>query len=524
MARTRFFNAYTYTSSGSLQPVQLVTEHGRIAALSHASAPLAAERHHDCGGALLLPGMIGAHLHLPGSLLYGRHGVDLMDCASLDAYQSALLSHRTDRAILRGFGWSQRLFQESPGAMSRFLHFLNETFPTLPVLLFSDDYHSCLCNDVLLRQAAAVLPPPQDKTCPGFLAERSVFALLHTLPELSFRHEELEDALLAYQALLLSRGITAVQTLMPIGMDEGACWELLQDLERRGLWHIHTHFAVTAHPADDPGAILQRIRTLQNRQTEHLRLNTVKIYIDGVVDNGSAYLSQPYEDSDSCGDPIWDSTALESFCTLFDRENLQIHAHVIGDAAAAQITAALEQALHQNGRSENKNRHVLAHVQLADADSAERMARCGLLCALQPFWFPQDAVYAVDRARLGARSGTEYPCASLLHRGIPVSFGSDSPVTPDPAPLDGIACAMHRKDTPERLTFTEALHAYTTAGAYQLFREKELGRLSPGYRADFLRLTPPASEPFSATPAPSLLETYSGGQCVYQRKEMHSCF
>ena len=67
--------------------------------------------------------MIDAHLHLPGSLLYRRHGVDLMDCASLDAYRAALLAHRADSAILRGFGWSQRLFQESPAQLPGFCTF-----------------------------------------------------------------------------------------------------------------------------------------------------------------------------------------------------------------------------------------------------------------------------------------------------------------------------------------------------------------------------------------------------------------
>ena len=523
MEQIRFFNAKTYDDAGVLQEIELIAEDGRIAAVSHDAAALPAAQQCDCGGAVLLPGFIDTHLHLPGSLLYQRHGVDLMGAEGLPDYQRLLQPFAAGTGTLRGFGWSQRVFQDAPDSLTRFQQFLNDTFPTRPVLLFSYDYHSCIANHALLRQTEDFLSPARRDFSTGLLTERAVFALLHALPELSFSREETEDALLAYQSLLLSRGITAVQTLMPIGMSADACWEMLHELEQRGLWHIHTHFAVTAHPSDAPEAILKRIRSLQTQQTEHIRLNTVKIYIDGVVDNGSAYLSQPYEGSKSCGSPIWETEALQRFCAFFDRENLQIHAHVIGDAAAAQITGALEYALLQNGRTRNENRHVLAHVQLVDPAVMDRVAQLSLLCALQPFWFPQDTVYTVDRARLGARSETEYPCAGLLHRGVSVAFGSDSPVTADPAPLTGMACAMRRMDAPERLTFSEALHAYTAAGAYQLFREHEIGRIAPGYRADFLLLSPPDQPQPDSLSAAAVLRTYSGGQCVYRRKEHPEC-
>lgn len=517
MERIRFFNAKTYDDDGVLHDIELTVDNSLISAVSCGTAAPTAAQQYDCGGAVLLPGFIDGHLHLPGSLLYQRHGVDLMGEGSISDYQTILQRFSVGTGTLRGFGWSQRVFQDVPGALSRFQQFLNETFPTRPVLLFSDDYHSCICNRALLRKTEAFLSPTQTDFSTGLLTERAVFALLHAMPELSFSREETEDALLAYQTMLLSRGITAVQTLMPIGMSEDTCWDVLHDLERRGLWHIRTHFAVTAHPADAPETILARIRSLQAQQTEHIRLNTVKIYIDGVVDNGSACLSRPYEDSESCGNPIWETASLRRFCTFFDRENLQIHAHVIGDAAAAQITGALTFALRQNGRTHNENRHVLAHVQLADPAVMEEMAQYSLLCALQPFWFPQDTVYAVDRALLGKRSETEYPCASLLHRGISVAFGSDSPVTADPSPLAGISCAMRRMDTPERLTFSEALRAFTASGAYQLFSEHEIGRLAPGYHADFLLLSPPDPDQTSPISIPdSVIQTYVGGKCVYQ--------
>ena len=40
--------------------------------------------------------------------------------------------------------------------------------------------------------------------------------------------------------------------------------------------------------------------------------------------------------------------------------------------------------------------------------------------------------------------------------------------------------------TQENLTVAEALRCYTSRGAYAMFMEDEIGKISPGYRADFI--------------------------------------
>ena len=516
---TRFFNARIWDFSAErAREAQLTEESGVIRAVSFDKDPLPADRSVDCGGRLLLSGFVDSHMHLPGSQLYRRHGVYLMECTTLAEYQRALLPHRNDQGILRGFGWNQQVFQEDPAALAQLRRFLDETFPQLPVALFSDDYHSCLCNACLLRQAEEFLPAqtlPED----GLLTERMVFALMDGYPPLAFARQDVEDALLACQELYLSRGITAVQSLMAIGMEDETCLDAVCGLAEQGEWHLHVNFAVTAHPGSSPRKVLETLRTRQRRQGPLVRLDTVKIYADGVVDNASAFLLKPYSDCRGRGIPIWEEGELERFCTFFDREGVQIHVHVIGDGAAEEITWALERAMAQNGRVRNENRHVLAHCQLVDEAAAERMGRLGLYAALQPFWFPGKRVYGVDAERLGDRAEACYPCASLLERGAVVTLGSDLPVTPDPSPLVGMACAMNRRKEEERLTFSQALEAYTAAGMRQLGQGDEAGIIAPGYRADFV-LVDGASEDFSADAVARMkvARTYVGGQCVYERE------
>lgn len=518
MATVLFSHAKLYDSgTDAFLPGEVLAEDGVIAALSHRCGALCAEREVDCGGAVLLPAFADTHLHLPGSYLYERHGVNLMGCESLEACREKLLHAGTDGAVLRGFGWNQSLFEEDPGALPAFQSFLNDRFPETPVILFSDDYHSCICSRALLARAEKWIPAHSAAYRTGLLKERMLFSLLHHLPELSFRPDEVRDALLAFQAMLFSRGITAVQTLMPIGMDEGQFRRILRELAEQGAWKLHTCCALTVHPTASPDEVVARYRALQQEDCGSVSLGAVKLYADGVVDNGSAYLREPYC-TGGCGRPIWTDEALTALCTRLDREKIQIHVHTIGDAAAAQITAALGRAMAANGRARNENRHVLAHVQLAAPETAAEIGRLSLFCALQPFWFPQDAVYSVDRAMLGdSRTAGEYPCASLLRAGARVTFGSDSPVTPDPAPLAGMACAMARGNRAEALSFSQALDAYTAAAAEQL-AFPALGAIAPGRRADLTLVRAP--EPLNTAQglaAASVEQTYIGGSCVYHK-------
>ena len=520
MPSIRFFNAQFYDpGTDTFSPGELLVDGGIIAAVARNGATVSAEEAVDCGGAVLLPGFIDTHLHLPGSYLYERHGVNLMDCDSLASYQQKLLHADHNGKVLRGFGWNQRIFQQDDGALPAFQTFLSGHFPHLPVILFSDDYHSCICNRALLDRAASFVPAAGKARRTGLLKERALFSLLHHLPELSFQPDEIRDALLAFQAMLFSRGITAVQTLMPIGMDESAFRNALQDLSAQGLWKLHTRCALTVHPADAPDEIVRRYRTLQEMDTATVSLGTVKLYVDGVVDNGSAYLQEPYCSSTEHGYPIWSDALLHAVCTRLDKENIPIHAHVIGDAAAAQIVGALSSAMRENGHLHNENHHVLAHLQLADPKTVDQIGSLSLFCALQPFWFPCDEVYPVDQLMLGARIQHEYPCASLLHSGARVTFGSDSPVTGDPSPLCGMACAMARKNVPERLTFSQALDAYTAAAARQL-SYAHLGALAPRQQADFVLIHSPAKlNTVQGLTAASVERTYVGGSCVYNKQE-----
>jgi hypothetical protein len=124
-------------------------------------------------------------------------------------------------------------------------------------------------------------------------------------------------------------------------------------------------------------------------------------------------------------------------------------------------------------------------------------------------------------ARLGPkRAAYSYAWKAFLDAGVPLAFGTDYPVEPI-TPFRGLYSAVTRMNEKGTQTYFvqnkisrgQALAAYTQGSAYAEFAEKRLGKLLPGYDADFILV----DRDIYKTPAQALLythvqEVYVGGQ------------
>ena len=130
--------------------------------------------------------------------------------------------------------------------------------------------------------------------------------------------------------------------------------------------------------------------------------------------------------------------------------------------------------------------------------------------------------------RLGPdRLAGAYAWQSVLKSGAKLAFGTDFPVE-SPNPFPGLAAAVSRQDMdgqppggwiPEqRLTFEQALNAYTRGAAYAAFAEDKIGSLEPGKWADFIIVDRDVSkvDP-QALARTEVLETWIAGKKVWER-------
>jgi hypothetical protein len=493
----------------------------------------------DLAGRLLLPGFQDAHVHpVPA-------GLELTQCdltgtttaedsvAAVRAYAEA----HPGREWILGGGWSMEAFEG--GTPTKEL--LDAVVPDRPVYLPNRDHHGAWVNSRALELAGIDrhTPDPADgrierdaSGAPSGTLQEGAMQLVGRLTPPATAADRLA-ALLHAQRHLHALGITAWQDALVgdfLGMDNPALAYLTAardgSLTARvvgALWWDRERGAEQIPELVEKRAALSHGR---------FRAGTVKLMLDGVAENHTAALLDPYLDTCGCatanrGKSFIDPARLPAYVTELDALGFQCHFHALGDRAVRDALDAVEAARTANGPRDT--RPHLAHLQVVHPDDVPRFARLGATANIQPLWAAHEPqMDELTIPFLGAeRAGWQYPFMALLRSGARLAAGSDWPVS-SPDPLQGIHVAVNRVepggDRPvflpdERLTLAEALTAYTAGSAYVNHLDNT-GRVAVGALADLVVLD---RDPF-AGPAEAIAETkvaltYVGGERVHAADE-----
>lgn len=442
----------------------------------------------DCKNMYILPSWIDSHLHIPGMLLYELFGLNLLYENSVEGYLKKIESYEQyNGEFVRGYGWNASVCERVKNGYKLLKTSLDKSFENIPAIIFSDDYHSCIINNTLLSLISKKYPDIAISR-DGFLAEKEVFQLLSYVEEISFEDNMIEKAILEFQGMLISKGITSIQALMFLGGNNQKEWNILNKLDQQGKIFIKINIAVNIYPYDTIDDMFQRINRIKKYSSNHIKVNTVKLYLDGVVDNKTAFLTEPYESENFCGTNFWDMELLKRVCQFFDLNGIQIHIHAIGDAAVKDAVTGLCYAMDIN-KTRGKNRHVITHLQLSCDEDIKKMDQYGIIAAVQPYWFPQeDNYYYLDKSNLGKRVFNEYRMGTLFANNVIVTSSSDCPVTKNPDPLVAIEIAINRKNK-EKVSVLDMLDSFTINGAFQLGIENAIGRIDKGFCGDLIVLS-----------------------------------
>lgn len=226
---------------------------------------------------------------------------------------------------------------------------------------------------------------------------------------------------------------------------------------------------------------------------KYLSSNSVKVYIDGVIETRTSYMLQPYSGGGNFA-PFYGADELAALYQKLDAMGLQIHTHAIGDAAIRSALDAYEYAIEANGN--NDNRHQIVHLQLIDDADIPRFGELGVAADFQCLWcYPDDyidmAVDIVGRERVDRF----YPVASVQRSGGLIVGGSDWDVS-SLNPLDAIETAVTRQDPVsnggpvlgknEEIDLKSALEMYTRNAARVMRLEEVSGTIEVGKRADLI--------------------------------------
>lgn len=479
----------------------------------------------DLRGALVAPGFVDSHMHLTETGI-ALESLQLAPVTSARALLEAVAGARGDGPVL-GHGWDESTWADPtlPTAEE-----LDRAAGGRPVYLSRVDVHSALVSTSLAKSADL-----QDRD--GYDGGARVTRAAHEAARKATRQLP-QDELKRLQARALAEaaanGYVALAEMGAPHMG-GA-----DDLRLAAAWNA----AGTGEPRFPEvmpywGGLVsseEQARTLVAELGAGVRGLAGDLNIDGSLGSRTAALRAGYSDAGQERGTLYlsvdQAAAHLAACSL---AGIQGGFHVIGDAGLDAALEALDLAAKEVGEQRVRAAgHRFEHVEMADADAVDRLARYSVTVSAQPSfdaaWGGPGGLY---EHRLGDRSRSMNPFAAFYSAGVPVCFGSDSPVTPL-RPWSSVRACVEHHNPDQRISARAAFLGHTRAGWRAARHPNPMaGQLVPGAPASFAvweveelmvqvadgRVQSWSTDPRARTPLLPALDTGSDPVCLQTVKD-----
>ncbi|MEU8577717.1 amidohydrolase [Streptomyces asoensis] len=479
----------------------------------------------DLDGALVTPAFTDAHVHTTSTGL-ALTGLDLSCALSLAdalARVRAFAAARPLDKVLLGHGWDASRWPEGRPPLRREL---DEATAGRPLYLSRIDVHSAVVTTALLD----LVPAARDRAgfTDGEPLTRDAHHVVRAAAFAAVTPVQRAEAQRAALAHAVSLGIGSVH--------ECAGPEISSEDDFTDLLRL---------AAREPGPRVVGYWAEQDVEKAR-QLGAVgaagDLFVDGALGSHTACLHGPYADAGHTGTAYLDAVDVAAHVVACTEAGLQGGFHAIGDAAVTAVVEGVRAAAEKVGLARVRAaRHRVEHAEMLTPETIAAFAELGLTASVQPafdaLWGGEEGMYA---QRLGAeRARSLNPFAALLRAGVPLAFGSDSPVTPLDPWGTVRAAAFHR--TPEHRVSARAAFTAHTRGGWRAVGRDDAGVLVPGAPADYAvwrtdelvvqapddRVARWSTDPRSGTPGlpdltpggelPVCLRTVVGGRTVFLR-------
>ena len=473
----------------------------------------------DLRGALVAPGFVDSHAHLTetgialDSLQLGgvRSARELLDAVAASGGDGAVLGHGWDESR-----WDNPTLPDA-GELER-------AAAGRPVYLSRVDVHSALVSPSLIASAGLA---ELDGYAPGghvkrqaHSAARQATRRLSSAALQEYQRRALDEAAANGYVALAEMGAPKISSVEDLRLAAG--WN--DAAGSRPAPEVLPYWGQLTPTAADAEALLAELGV-------RVRGFAGDLNIDGSIGSRTASLREPYadapEESGTTYLSVADAAAHLAACSVL---GIQGGFHVIGDAGLDAALQALEEAAAEVGEQRVRAAgHRFEHVEMADADAIARLAKYSVTVSAQPAfdaaWGGQGRLY---EQRLGTRSRGMNPFASFYSAGVPICFGSDSPVTPL-RPWSSVRACLEHHDAGQRISARAAFLGHTRAGWRAARYENPMaGQLVPGAPATFAvwevdelmvqvadgRVQSWSTDPRARTPLLPALDTGTDPRCL----------
>jgi predicted amidohydrolase YtcJ len=476
-----------------------------------------AEELRDLQGAFVYPGLIDAHCHFFG---YGMNlnAVDVAGTSSVEEIIEMIKIHheKNPGAWITGRGWDQNDWEtkEFPDKSM-----LDAHFPDTPILLRRIDGHAAWANSLALKIAGVTASSKVNggtvmltKGKPnGIMLDNAIGLVASKIPAPT--KADMIQALQQAQLNCFSVGLTSVH-------DAGLSLKLVQLIDSlQGAGSLKIRMNTWLSPSEEN---FTHFVEKGPYRTDHLSVNTIKLFTDGALGSRGARMIEPYsDDPGNLGLYVTPLPVLEKYCKRAYVNNFAVATHCIGDAANRETLKIYAGILG----GENDRRWRIEHSQIIHPDDFHYFGDFDIIPSVQTTHATSDMYWAEERVGSERIKGA-YAYKQLLEQNGWLPNGSDFPVEKI-NPLFGFYAGVVRKDQvgfPEKgfqhenaISREQAMRAMTIWAARSGFDEDLKGSIETGKLADLVitntdLMTAPEDELFAI----KIQSTYSGGELVYQ--------
>ncbi|MDG4668959.1 amidohydrolase [Mycobacterium sp. 236(2023)] len=471
--------------------------------------------------AVLMPGLIDQHLHpVLGATTLVTEVIATEDwdlpgrfcpaARSRDEYRSRLTA--AEAALAPGewlFSWGYHKLWH--GDLDRTV--LDGISTVRPIAVWQRSCHEWFLNSAAIAALGITAGGPMVDLDAGHWWETGMNQLLPSLSPHFLTDERIALGLRQMVAYLRGNGVTAFNE--PGIMWDLEPWPLYQQILGAEETPMLSTFLMDARSQADSGmapedAVADAERQVAGACEGKVRLlpKQVKLFADGAIISQLMQMREPYLDDDGhpdlChhGEWMMQPDTFRAFARVYWNAGWQLHIHVNGDAALDLVLDTIESCMAEHHREDHRT--VIVHFANSTEEQIDRIARLGAIVSANSYYPVGFADKYAEHGLGRKRADAMVRAASVLRRGIPLSFHSDLPMGPA-APLTLAWCGVNRL-TPsgrvagpeQRISVHDALRAVTIEAAYSWRMEHELGSITPGKAANFTVL---AEDPYAVEPA-----------------------
>ncbi len=472
----------------------------------------------DAQGGTVVPGFIDSHVHLFGGSveldclsLYGVTGLEEMK-ARIVPYADAIPQDEMVFCVMADYGilgTGRTLTRQD----------LDQIIADRPLAMFAPDHHTIWANTAALEaadllqggevDAGSEIVMGEDGLASGELLEPGAYSPVLALTRHAGREmlglttgkDPMPPATPEQRKMdrdVIARGLEhcAAQGITTLHLMDGNTYqcELLNELEREGRLPIRCHVPFHMKGTDPLERLGAEAPAMRARfQSDMVRCSHVKMFIDGVIESGTALMLEPYPGDmgagGNMGDEVFTQEHFVACCVEADRLGFQIAVHAIGDAGVRRTLDAYQAAREANG--ERDSRHRVEHLEIVHRDDLPRFAEMGVVASIQPGHAPRGHIFppsAVGQYLHPHQIAGAYPVQTVRDTGARIVFSTDWPVIPIDV-MPNIKAAIAPLDlgegwSDETQSLTDTLASYTRDNAWVEFNEDRKGKLKAGMMAD----------------------------------------